>query len=245
MLDIHRPARYLVCMSSIYLIRHGQASFGKDDYDKLSPLGLRQSRILGTHFLRTGISPDAVYSGPLRRHKATADELLACYAADDRPIRDPETLAGFNEYDTPAIIKAAIKEDPSLKDHLPGFYTSDTSFRRVFETATLRWATGKLDADGFESWEDFKGRVVNAMKVIVRMHGSGKNIAVFTSGGAISASLSYVLDLPGDYAMRLNWQIVNTSVTRYMYDDDRITLAGFNSIAHLELALDPSLITYR
>jgi len=76
-------------------------------------------------------------------------------------------------------------------------------------------------------------------------HGKGKTIAIFTSGGAIAASLAYVLGIPGDYAMRLNWQIINTSISRYMYNEERITLAGFNSIAHLELTRDPALITYR
>ena len=53
------------------------------------------------------------------------------------------------------------------------------------------------------------------------------------------------IGLPGEKAMRLNWQIVNTSLTRYMYNDERITMAGFNSFTHLELGGDPSLITYR
>ena len=34
-------------MSAIHLIRHGQASFGADDYDLLSALGERQARLLG------------------------------------------------------------------------------------------------------------------------------------------------------------------------------------------------------
>jgi broad specificity phosphatase PhoE len=76
-------------------------------------------------------------------------------------------------------------------------------------------------------------------------HGNGRIIAVFTSGGAIAASIAHVLGLPGDYAMRLNWQIVNTSISRYMYNKERITLAGFNSIAHLNLTGDPAIITYR
>jgi broad specificity phosphatase PhoE len=76
-------------------------------------------------------------------------------------------------------------------------------------------------------------------------HGKGKIIAVFTSGGAIAASLAHVLGIPGEYAMRLNWQIVNTSISRYMYNKERITMAGFNSIAHLDMACDPALITYR
>jgi broad specificity phosphatase PhoE len=232
-------------MSVLYLIRHGQASFGQDDYDKLSSLGLRQSRILGQHLLDTGFQPDAVYCGPLRRHTATAEEFLACYESNGREMPNPETMAGFDEYDTAAIISATIKDDSLLRDELPRIYTSNAAFKKVFETATLRWARGEFAANGFETWEELKARVVRSMETIMKMHGRSKAIAVFTSGGAISASLSHVLGLSGDRAMRMNWQIVNTSVTRFMYDDERITLAGFNSIAHLELLCDRSLITYR
>jgi len=34
-------------VGQIYLVRHGQASFGAEDYDELSDLGARQSRLLG------------------------------------------------------------------------------------------------------------------------------------------------------------------------------------------------------
>ena len=39
-------------MGSIYLIRHGQASFGAENYDVLSPLGYRQSEALGDYLAR-------------------------------------------------------------------------------------------------------------------------------------------------------------------------------------------------
>ena len=234
-----------MCMSIIYLIRHGQASFGNNNYDKLSPLGLRQSRVLAQFFLDTGFQPDAVYSGPLCRHTSTANELLACYAENGRHVPELEILDGFDEYDIKSIIRAAINDDPSLKDELPRIYSSNSSFKKIFETATLRWVAGRFDAHGVQRWEGLKERVANAMKTIVKIHGKSRHIAVFTSGGAISASLAHVLGLPGDRAMRLNWQILNTSITRFVYDDERITLGGFNSVAHLEVARDPSLITYR
>lgn len=232
-------------MSSIYLIRHGQASFGDSNYDKLSPLGLRQSQILANHFFRTGFLPDAVYCGPLHRHKTTAHELYSCYKASYKQLPPLETLPGFNEYDTPSVLRAAIRNDPALNEHLSTFYTADASFRTIFEAATLRWATGNLDASGFESWEEFKKRVSGSMKDVMSRHDRGKSSVVFTSGGAISACVAHVLDLRGDHAMRLNWLIANASVTRFMYDGDRVTLAGFNSIAHLELEADQSLVTYR
>jgi broad specificity phosphatase PhoE len=241
--------RYPFSMSMIYMIRHGQASFGKEDYDQLSPLGKRQARILAQHFLDTGFHPDAVYSGNMSRHTATAQEMLSAYRVARRNVPQLEMLSGFNEYDITAIVKALfpdmVKNDPSLKDDLPRMSVSKDSFKRVFEGALLRWVTGEFDTPDIESWEALKDRVAESLHLIMERHGKGKTIAVFTSGGAIAASLAHVLAISGERAMRLNWQILNASVSRFMYNKERVTLAGFNSIAHLELAGDPTLITYR
>ncbi len=231
------------------MIRHGQASFGKEDYDQLSPLGKRQARILAQHLLNTGFHPDAVYSGTMARQTATAQEVLSAYRAARTNVPQIEMLSGFNEYDTAAIVTALfphmVKDDPSLDDDLPKMYVSKDSFKRVFEGAMLRWVTGTFDTPEFESWEALKARVADSLRLITKSHGKGKTIAVFTSGGAIAASLAHVLGISGERAMRLNWQLLNSSVSRFMYNEERITLAGFNSIAHLELAGDPTLITYR
>ena len=236
-------------MSMIYMIRHGQASFGKEDYDRLSPLGKRQARILAQHLLDTGFQPDAVYSGTMARQTATAKEVLDLYRGANRKAPELQMLNGFNEYDTAAIVTALfpdmVKDDPSLNDELQKMYASKDSFKRVFEAAMLRWVTGEFDTPEIESWEDLKARVAGSLRHIMENHGRGKTIAVFTSGGAISASLAHVLEISGERAIRLNWQLVNSSVSRFMYNEERITLAGFNTIAHLELAGDPSLITYR
>lgn len=236
-------------MSMIYLIRHGQASFGQHNYDRLSDLGRRQARILAQHLFNSGFQPDAVYSGTMTRQKDTAEEVITVYREGVKAFPELELLEGFNEYDTTSIVTAMfpamLADDPSLGDDLQKMYASRESFKRVFESAMLRWVTGEFDKPGIETWKGLKGRVSGAITHIMQKHGSSKNIAVFTSGGAIAASLAHVLNIPGDYAMRLNWQIVNTSVSRYMYNSSRITMAGFNSIAHLELQKDPSLITYR
>ena len=236
-------------MSMIYMIRHGQASFGKEDYDQLSPLGKRQARILAQHFLDTGFEPDAVYSGTMARQTATAEEVLDRYRAAGRKVPELERLSSFNEYDTAAIIRALfpamVKDDPSLSEELPKMYASKDSFKRVFEAAMLRWVTGEFDTPEFESWKGLKARVAGSLERMMRSHGRGKTIAVFTSGGAISASIAHVLGISGERAIRLNWQLVNSSVSRFMYNEERITLAGFNTFTHLELAGDPSLITYR
>jgi broad specificity phosphatase PhoE len=236
-------------MSMIYMIRHGQASFGKADYDQLSPLGKRQARILAQHLVDTGFQPDAIYSGTMARQTATAEEVLDLYGAAHQNVPKLEMMSGFNEYDTAAIVKALfpdmVKDDPSLNDELPKMYVSKDSFKRVFEAAMLRWVTGEFDTPEIETWQALKARVAGALRLIMESHGRGKTLAVFTSGGAIAASVANVLGIPGDRAIRLNWQLVNSSVSRFMYNEERITLAGFNTFTHLELAGDPSLITYR
>jgi broad specificity phosphatase PhoE len=236
-------------MSMIYLIRHGQASFGHNDYDNLSPLGKQQARILAKHLFDTGFLPDAVYSGTMVRQKDTAKEVLDTYRRGGKELPGLELMMGFNEYDTTSIVTAMFPamalDDPTLHDELARMYVSKASFKRVFEAAMLRWVTGEFDTPGIETWEGLKARVAESLRSIMARHGKGKIIAVFTSGGAIAASLAHVLGIPGEYAMRLNWQIVNTSISRYMYNKERITMAGFNCITHLDLACDPALITYR
>ena len=241
--------RYPAFMSELYLIRHGQASFGKDNYDRLSPLGIRQAEILGKHLLRTGFSFDAAYCGTMDRQRSTAREVLQCYTEAGETVPELVQMEGLNEYDTTAVVSAQVPammaDDPTLEEDLKRMYTDKESFKRVFEGAMFRWVSGNHDNGASESWEQFTSRVSDVLKGIMNSHGRGKTIAVFTSGGPICAALKWVLDLSGERAIRLNWQVVNTSYTRFMYNGERITLAGFNNISHLELHHEHSLITYR
>jgi len=87
-------------MGTLYLVRHGQASFGADDYDQLSELGERQSVRLGEYFAERAIHFDGLIAGTLRRHKQTLDGILR------GTNRAGEHLAweGLNEYDSEAVI---------------------------------------------------------------------------------------------------------------------------------------------
>lgn len=236
-------------MSDLYLIRHGQASFGHDNYDKLSPLGIRQAQVLGRHLVRIGLRFDAAYSGTMDRQRSTAMEVFQCYTGAGETVPELVQTKGLNEYDTTAVVSAQVPAmmvaDPTLTDELERMYTDKESFKRVFEGAMLRWVTGNHDTAGSESWKHFTSRVSDALQDIMKSHGRGATVAVFTSGGPICATLKRVLNLSGEHAIRLNWQVVNTSYSRFMYNGERITLAGFNNISHLELHNEHSLITYR
>jgi len=83
-------------VGSIYLIRHGQASFGADDYDVLSPLGVRQAQVVGQHLLDLGLSFDRCLSGDLSRQQDTARHALARFSAAGLPAPELE-LAATND----------------------------------------------------------------------------------------------------------------------------------------------------
>jgi broad specificity phosphatase PhoE len=64
-------------VTTIYLVRHGQASFGAANYDQLSPLGERQGALLGRWWRQTGVAAPSVVVGAMQRHLREATVALA------------------------------------------------------------------------------------------------------------------------------------------------------------------------
>ena len=84
-------------MGTLYLVRHGQASFGADDYDVLSPRGHEQAVRLGEYWRGRGMAFDAVMTGTLRRHTET----LLGIAQGLQTMPEVTRWPGLNEYDSP------------------------------------------------------------------------------------------------------------------------------------------------
>jgi broad specificity phosphatase PhoE len=87
--------------------------------------------------------------------------------------------------------------------------------------------------------------VQQGIQELMKRHGSNKSLAVFTSGGPISAAVQMALDLTDEKAMAVSWQIMNASITCFKYNSEGIALAGFNDVSHLKLEGDNGLLTYR
>ena len=103
-------------MAELYLVRHGQASFGTDDYDRLSTLGEQQSVWLGEYLSERKIDFDHVIIGTQLRHRQTAEGI--CLGMGRAPAF--ALHAGLNEYDFYALYNALIKERPELKQSASG-----------------------------------------------------------------------------------------------------------------------------
>lgn len=235
-------------MSKIYFVRHAQASFGKENYDRLSSLGMRQAQILADYLVRVGLDFHAVYSGSMERQIATAKKVLSAMG-NQRGKLALRIVPELNEYDSRQVIRShvpdLIREDPAVSDALTQMYTDRRSFQMVFERAVLRWISGRNDMEGVETWKAFKARVHKGVKMIIEENGRKKRILVFSSGGAISTVMQLALSLTDEESMRLSWEIQNTSLSVFKYTGKAFSLSSFNSVAHLESLQDPALLTYR
>ena len=236
-------------MSIIYMIRHGQASFGEENYDRLSEKGVRQAGILGEHLINTGLRADALYSWTLQRQQATAKEVIRRFREHGIDAPEHSLCEALNELDARSVlisqIPDMISENPSVRDDLNRIYADEKSFKRIFEEAMLRWVSGDFEKPDVESWDTFSSRVWKGIKDIMSRHNEGEKVLLFTSGGPIAATMQNHLGLSNEHTIRLSWQIVNASITRFVYNSTGIALAGFNEISHLELQKEKDIVTYR
>ncbi|WP_060513482.1 histidine phosphatase family protein [Pseudomonas sp. NBRC 111124] len=236
-------------MGNLYLIRHGQASFGADDYDVLSPVGVRQSQALGEHLAQLGLRLDRCVAGNLRRQQDTARHTLHALNADGGAVPAIETDPAFNEFDADGVIRALLPrllaDEPHARDVLRNGAQNRSEFQRLFALMVQRWHAGEHADDGLESWQAFTARVDAGLQRLLDSANSGDNIAVFTSGGTIAALLHLVTRITPSQAFALNWQIINTSLSQLKFRGRDVALASFNSQAHVQLLRAPELITYR
>lgn len=236
-------------MGSIYLIRHGQASFGADDYDVLSPVGIRQSEVLGAHLVQLGLRFDRCLAGDLRRQQDTARHALEQVVAAGIEVPGLEIDSAFDEFDADAIIRALLPallpEEPEALDILRNAGQNRGEFQRLFALIITRWVSGTYDTPGLESWLGFVERVQAGLQRILEKAEPSHNIAIFTSGGTITALLHLITQMTAAQAFELNWQIINTSLNRLRFRGREVALASFNSQTHLQLMKAPELITYR
>lgn len=241
--------RIIANLGSIYLIRHGQASFGADNYDVLSPLGFRQSEALGQHLAQLGLRLDRCLSGNLQRQQNTAQTALQNIRDGGLHAPELELDSAFNEFDADAVIRALLPDilhnEPAALDVMRNPRDSRAEFQRLFELLIGRWISGEHDKPGLETWRGFVERVSDGLQRLLLQADNRQSIAVFTSGGTITALLHLITGVSPDKAFELNWQIINTSLSRLKFRGPEVVLASFNSQVHLELLKAPELITYR
>jgi len=238
-------------MSTLTLVRHAQASLFADNYDVLSALGETQARLLGDFWARRQIVFDEVYSGPRARQRQTAEIAGFAFTDAGETWPQPVVLAELDEYDLGGLLRALAphlaRQDAAFAALLENYRQSENgpnrarTFWPMFEALTTHWVTTQSPVAGIEAYSAFRDRVDRGLCLVMEKSGSGRRVAVFTSGGVIGTAVRLALAAPDRTAMEVNWRVRNCSLTDFVFTTGRFSLDSFNALPHLE---DPALWTY-
>ena len=221
-------------MGTLYLVRHGQASFGAEDYDRLSPMGMQQSARLGEYFAHKGVKFEAAITGTLVRHAQTYAGICKGAGLDISPIAWP----GLNEYDGDAVI-AAIHPRELAKPDTPELYRLHF---RLLRDGLTQWMNGVVSPRGMPSYTDFVAGITSALDH-VRKNFEG-NVLLVSSGGPISTAVGQVLGTTPEATIEMNLRIRNSAVSEFVFNPKRHALLTFNTLPHLDDAQYADWMTY-
>jgi len=223
-------------MAELYLVRHGQASFGADNYDQLSLLGKQQGQLLGEYFAERKIVFDHVLVGTMNRHRQTAEAIFQGSTEEVARLKEHQ---GLNEYDFVALIDGLGDEHRELQLQAK---KGKTDFYKALRQVLLLWMEDRIEGPIPETWSQFQQRVTDAKNHIQGL--KGQRILAVTSGGVMAAIAQQTLGAPRATVISLNMQINNCSFCRYFFNADSFHLATFNSIPYFDKTDRLNLITY-
>jgi len=214
-------------MPVLYLVRHGQASFGSDNYDKLSELGVRQAEIVGRALRQREVRHPVLISGTLSRQQDTARAVGASLGVHELTV-DP----GWDELDAHGIVDAALGA--------PGASSALTSqeFQVVLDRVLMQQITDR-DAD----WVSFESAVLGALDNASSAIPAGSDAVVATSAGVTAAIVGHLLGTDAAGIVQAQRVSVNASITVVACSPRGKSLLSFNDFAHL--AGDRSLVSNR
>jgi broad specificity phosphatase PhoE len=223
-------------MGTLYLVRHGQASFGTDDYDRLSELGRRQCVRLGEWFRSQGIVFEAALVGTMRR------QVESLQGIDDgmqaQPPVEPLAWPGLNEYDSHALLRT-VHPQPLLK---PAHPEEVRTHFRLLRDGLTGWMAARTRPEGMPTYAEFASGVARALAYVREHHRA--NVLMVASGGPISTAVGQVLGMAPQATIELNLRLRNSAVTELGFNPKRQHLLTFNTLPHLAGPEHAHWVTY-
>ncbi|MEN1726852.1 MAG: histidine phosphatase family protein [Pseudomonadota bacterium] len=217
----------------LILLRHGQASLGTDDYDRLSPLGKSQARALRARLAEAGSKDEVVVSGSLKRQRQT----VAGLGRTEQASID-ESL---NEYTVDRLIRSTMAQAESLDIAVPqeeAFANPQAylmTFLEWFPQVLALWQAARLECEHNGLWADFHARVTSPIQSWTELVASGKTVVVVSSAGVISTVVSELLGEELAWQRDLNVRLYNASLTQLRLDEQgRWQAERVNCVDHLD-----------
>lgn len=213
-------------MAKLFIIRHGQASFGQANYDQLSELGWQQARWLGEYLADRELKVHRVVAGTLSRQQDTARGILEGMSASGVEVGTHE---GLNEYDGEMMYRAYTGRSDQHLHQKADF----KDYWQTFRAAYHAWIEDQL-SDVTETWSQFGQRIDNAFEYALDGAGRDDVVLAVTSGGVIGSAMADLLQGPQTGAIHLNFQCRNTAFSEVIVGSSARRLLSFNSVPHLD-----------
>ena len=229
-------------MTTLLLIRHGQASLGAADYDVLSPLGELQARRLGAHLGASLAPPDRIITGPRKRQRDTATLLVAAARQRGAPYPDPTVALEFDEYPAQRVMQRHLPrfaaDDPELGRHFadlqrhpPATREHRRAFEAVFQRMMRHWHDDDLGDPDIETSHAFQERVGHGLRELLQPR--GHTTLVVTSAGPVGVGLRLGLATDLWSAIRASFVVHNSALTELQSRGAAPMLTMFNAVPHL------------
>jgi len=238
-------------LSSIYLIRHGQAGL-RTNYDTLSSLGRLQSRLLGESFIAQQIRFQAAFSGDLTRQRETGAEISATYARAGLPFPPIQADPHWSEFDLDAVYRELApilaRQDARFRSEYEemlgqladGDHEIHRQWSRCDRMVVRAWTEGSLPCET-ETWQAFQDRVARTGPSLAAFS-ADENVAVFTSATPIGVWAGIALEAGSRVRLNLAGALYNSAYAVLRFSNGKPSLFSFNNCPHL---IDAQLRTFR
>ena len=196
-------------MSTLILVRHGQASLGAARYDALSALGERQAAHTGRHLAQVWEAPTRILCGPRIRHRSTWEAMAAAWSG-----------------------LPPVEAAPALDELAEAERLAPLGGRAEMLAAVEGWAGGRLALEGVAPVEAFRSRVAGWLTAVAQGV-RGQRVLAVTSAGVIAMAAAHLLGLPDAGLIPLLEVMRNASLSEVAFSGPRVGLVSFNSVGHL------------
>jgi broad specificity phosphatase PhoE len=234
------------------MVRHGQASYLEDDYDKLSAVGEKQAALLGSAWAHSKHVIDHLYSGPRKRQIRTAEIAADAYHRAGLPWPELTIVEDFDEYQVEPLMRRHM--GPLVEKHVhvrelyadyvrtKGTPQAGAAVEDLFRAVTTMWVRQEFDTGESESWLQFEQRVMMALDKVQANLTPDSHAVIFTSAGPSAIAVHSALQLDPVKTLELSWLVRNCACTEFFSNEKQLTLRSFNAVPH---TFDSSWITYR
>jgi broad specificity phosphatase PhoE len=229
-------------LASILYARHGQASAGSEDYDRLSALGRRQASLLGHYLARSSQIPSRLFSGTLRRHRDSIALVREAFGEHRHSLPEVIEVPDLNEFDFKTVVDCYLREHPQFAHALTTL--ERTAVYRLLKDALGAWSRDELELADEHRWSSFRNRVHSAAEQVETHARSSGPALVMTSGGVMAMVAQRALGVADEQVVELNLSLNNSALAEFVLSPGGARLMTWNSLPHLADPEHADLVTH-